>query len=127
MAFHAYVEGVVKAAVAVAVSLVEPRAGNSPFDVLLSGRLAGLPAVREELTQRLAPFTRGGSVHRLDGFASIAKHAAQGAALLADGLAGGTSAPIVEALGIREARGTLLDHLYVISADTARRRLGITP
>jgi predicted butyrate kinase (DUF1464 family) len=55
----------------------------------------------------------------------VAKQAAQGAALLADGLAGGRSAPIVEALRIRDARGTVLDHLQVITPAAARRRLGI--
>lgn len=124
IAFEAFIESAVKAVVAAAVSLSEPDAGNSPFDVLLSGRLAALPVIREQLTRRLTPFTRG-AVHALEGFASTAKHAAQGAAVLADGLAGGTSAPIVEALGIREARGTLLDYLHVMSADAARTRLGI--
>jgi predicted butyrate kinase (DUF1464 family) len=61
----------------------------------------------------------------LRGFATVAKQAAQGAALVADGLAGGASAPLVEVLGIRQASGTVLDHLYVISPDAARRRLGI--
>ena len=56
----------------------------------------------------------------------MAKQAAQGAALLADGLAGGRAAPLVEAMGIRDAGGTVLDHLYVISQATARARLGIT-
>jgi predicted butyrate kinase (DUF1464 family) len=73
----------------------------------------------------LVSFTAS-SVHVLTGFAPIAKHAAQGAALLADGLAGGRSAPLVAALGIREAHGTVLDHLYVISPSDARARLGIT-
>ena len=61
----------------------------------------------------------------LTGFAAVAKQAAQGAALLADGLAGGRAAPLVEAMGIRDAGGTVLDHLYVISQATARSRLGI--
>ena len=126
VAFEAYVESAVKAVAAAAVSLCDPDAGNPPLDVLLSGRLAAVPAIREQLARRLKPFARGGAVHTLRGFASNAKHAAQGAALLADGLAGGAAAPIVEALGIREARGTLLDYLHVMSADTARARLGIT-
>ena len=67
----------------------------------------------------------GASVHVLTGFATVAKQAAQGAALLADGLAGGESAALVDALGIREASGTVLDHLYVISPAAARARLGI--
>ena len=51
------------------------------------------------------------------GLGSRAKTAAQGAALLADGLAGGRYAPLVERLRLREASGTALDHLRV-----ARRR-----
>ena len=49
-------------------------------------------------------------VELLRGFAVVAKHAAQGAALVADGLAGGTAAPLVETLGVREASGTALDN-----------------
>jgi predicted butyrate kinase (DUF1464 family) len=41
------------------------------------------------------------------------KHAAQGAALLADGLAGGRCAPIVEALALRRASGTIGDTLRI--------------
>ncbi len=40
------------------------------------------------------------------------KHAAQGAALLADGLAGGRWAPMVEHLALQAASGTVLDRLY---------------
>ena len=39
------------------------------------------------------------------------KHAAQGAALIADGLAGGAFAPLVESLKLRRASGTVLDWL----------------
>jgi predicted butyrate kinase (DUF1464 family) len=56
----------------------------------------------------------------------VAKHAAQGAALIADGLAGGQSAVLVDAMGIRDASGTVLDHLHVITPAAARARLGIT-
>jgi predicted butyrate kinase (DUF1464 family) len=59
------------------------------------------------------------------GFARVAKHAAQGAALVADGLAGGLNAPLVDRLGIRDARGSILDHLYVISPEIVRQRLGL--
>lgn len=126
VALQAFIESAVKAVVASAVSLDGDRnTGDGSFDVILSGRLAGLTSMRDHVTRRLAPFTRGGTIQVLQGFAGSAKHAAQGAALLADGLAGGSSAPVVDALGIRDARGTLLDYLYVISAETARARLGI--
>jgi predicted butyrate kinase (DUF1464 family) len=125
VAFEAYVESAVKAVVAVSVSLTDQGRERNGFDVILSGRFAEAGRVRDELTRRLARFTGGGSVRLLSGLAATAKHAAQGAALMADGLAGGSAAPIVEALGIREARGTVLDHLHVISPADARARLGI--
>ena len=61
----------------------------------------------------------------LTGFASRAKQGAQGAALVADGLAGGTRRDLVDRLRIREATGTVLDHLHVITPAAARRRLGL--
>ena len=64
-------------------------------------------------------------MRRLEGFALVAKHGAQGAALIADGLAGGRHSALVERLRIREAHGTVLDHLHLISAATARRRLAL--
>jgi len=119
VAREAYLESAVKAVALLFVSAPEAR------DVILSGRLAGIAGVREELEQRLASVRADTSVQVLTGFGTIAKQAAQGAALLADGLAGGTSASLVDTLGIREAAGTVLDHLYVISQAAARTRLGI--
>jgi len=116
LAWDAYVEGAVKAVAALAVSV--PRA----HEVILSGRLARVAGVRDELARRLAD----ASVEVLTGFAAVARQAAQGAALIADGLAGGQSAALVETLGIREARGTVLDYLYVIDPAVARARLGIS-
>jgi predicted butyrate kinase (DUF1464 family) len=115
----AYLESAAKAVATLAVSV--PRV----TEVILSGRFATAPGVRDALPRRLAEVVAGASVHLLAGFADVAKQAAQGASLLADGLAGGDSAPLVDALGIREASGTVLDHLYVISPMEARRRLGI--
>ena len=42
-----------------------------------------------------------------------------------DGLAGGASKRLVQVMGLREAAGTVLDHLHVISPEAARRRLGL--
>jgi predicted butyrate kinase (DUF1464 family) len=119
VAWDAYVESAVKAVAALSVSI-----GGGPIEVLLSGRFVRIEAVREELIRRLGGIAT--AVWEVTGFAVQAKQGAQGAALLADGLAGGASAALVERLGIREARGTVLDHLYVISAATARARLGLS-
>ena len=118
IAHDAYLESAVKAVAALAVSA--PRA----CEVILSGRVADVPGVRDEMAERLATVIEA-PVHALHGFAAGVKHAAQGAALIADGLAGGSSAPIVDALRIREASGTVLDHLHVITPAAARARLGI--
>jgi predicted butyrate kinase (DUF1464 family) len=53
------------------------------------------------------------------------KHAAQGAALVANGLAGGTFAPLVESLKLREASGTVLDWLTHSRAGEVRKRFGL--
>ena len=65
------------------------------------------------------------AVDALAGFAKAASQAAQGAALIADGLAGGRFGKLVEVMGVRDAGGTALDHLHVITPAQARQRLGI--
>jgi predicted butyrate kinase (DUF1464 family) len=117
LAWEAYVESAVKAAASMVVPAPHAR------EVILSGRFASIASVRDELTRRLAVISL--PVHPLSGFAAVALQAAQGAALIADGLAGGTSAALVDALGIRQASGTVLDHLHVINPAAARMRLGI--
>ena len=47
-----------------------------------------------------------------------ASAAAYGAALLADGLAGGPNADLAEVLRLRESSGTALDHLRVAGAES---------
>ena len=116
VALEAYVEGAAKLARQLAVSVPEADA------VVLSGRRAEHPGVRERLTRDLADV---GPVRLLRGFERASRQAAQGAALLADGLVGGTCGPLVDRLRVREAGGTVLDHLFVISPETGRRRLGL--
>lgn len=115
-ALEAYVEGAARAARQLRT------AAPTADEVLLSGRHAADPEIRRRLAAALADL---GDVRPLAGFAVHAKQGAQGAALIADGLAGGTHQKLVERLRIREAKGTVLDHLHVISPAAARRRLGL--
>jgi predicted butyrate kinase (DUF1464 family) len=111
-----YTEGAQKAVLALTAALPEPD------EILLSGRQAQLPAIHEGLERRLSAIA---PVRRLKGFAAVAKEGAQGAAIIADGLAGGANCGITDGLRLREASGTALDHLRVITPDEARRQLGL--
>lgn len=115
-AMAAYLEGAMKAVRQLRCS------APSADEILLSGRMAGEPEIRARITSDLADI---GEVRVLAGFAAQVKQGAQGAALLADGLAGGSQRSLVERLRIREASGTVLDHLVFITPADARRRLGI--
>jgi predicted butyrate kinase (DUF1464 family) len=92
-------------------------------EVLISGRLGRVPAVVEALRERLAGHL---PVHRLGGFTTRVKEAAQGAALLADGLAGGRHQDVVAAMRLRASRGSVLDHLHVAGVDEVRRHFELS-
>lgn len=104
-------EGAVKAALTLTASVPAPR------EILVTGRLADAPGLLDGLRERLA---RVATVRNATGLGPRANTAAQGAALLADGLAGGRYAPLVERLRLREAGGTALDHLRMRGAGSIR-------
>lgn len=84
----------------------------TPFDAItLSGSGLLDPAVRQWCLEALDGL---GTLHDLPSLpGSWVKHAAQGAALLADGLAGGENADLVDTLELRHASGTILDGVCV--------------
>jgi predicted butyrate kinase (DUF1464 family) len=97
-------ESAAKAVLALTASVRAPR------EVLVSGRLATAPGLLGALGERLghvAPVRAAGAV----------ASAARGAAVLADGLAGGAHAPLVDRMRLREASGGVLDHLRLYGAD----------
>jgi len=103
----ALLEATVKAVCTLSVSV------PAPHEIVVSGRLARLPG----LVARLASSLEGVApvVPLIPGRSSAA---ARGGALLADGLAGGGNAALVEALRLRESSGTVLDYLRVAGAET---------
>lgn len=113
----AWLEGAAKAVVQLQVT------APGAHTVLLAGRGAREPGVPAAL-QALIP---GTPVAPLVGLpdAGDAKQGAQGAAVLADALAGGRFAPVLDRLALREAAGTVLDHLVVLAPAAARRTLGL--
>jgi predicted butyrate kinase (DUF1464 family) len=123
----AFAESLVKA-VAGLCGLHEPTDGFEK--VVVSGRLFAAESQFVEslhLTETLAPFARSEyEVVALDGLdRAWVKEAAQGAAVIADGLAGGRFKPMVDGLKLREASGTVLDWLIHPRADDVRGWFGL--
>jgi predicted butyrate kinase (DUF1464 family) len=116
LAWEALIEAATKLVAALRVVVPGAR------EVLVSGRVGRIPAVVAALAERLAGAV---PVRPLDGFATTVKEAAQGAALIADGLAGGQHRSVVETMRLRESRGSVLDHLHVAGADEVRRDFGL--
>jgi len=110
-AWLAWVESAAKAVLS--LTAVVP----GPKEILLSGRVAGLPALQDELGERLRAVA---PVRPVAGLGTQAKAAAQGAALIADGLAGGRFAPLVDVLELRGASGSALDYLHLRGAGDIR-------
>ena len=119
VAWFAFMEGTVKAIATLLVSAPSAR------EVVLSGRTSMFDRVRVDLARRLSVLAPHVAVHALRGFARMAKQGAQGAALIADGLAGGREDELVSTLGVRRASGTALDYLVPSWQNIARARLGI--
>jgi predicted butyrate kinase (DUF1464 family) len=123
---------------------------EDPREIVLSGRLSRVAGVAGELTRRLETIA---PVRLAEGCAEVASEAAQGAALIGQGLValrdqgpgegcGGDRAEsrpgsrdqrpaapghaleraLVEAMRLRDACGSVLDHLYVAGAEDLRRR-----
>lgn len=116
LAWEALLESTVKDVAAINVSV-----GSTP-QILLSGRLSRIDKIQKELSTKLSDFA---DVRTVEGFAKIAKEAAQGAALIADGLASGNNKNLVDSLKIREATGTVLDYIYFKEIEELRERIGI--
>jgi len=86
-----------------------------PAEVLLSGRFSRIPRFFAEVKGRLEEFFSSLSLEvevRKLGHRGKAKEAAEGAAVLASGIAGGRYRELVEVMRLRESRGHVFEHLY---------------
>ena len=114
VAWAALLEQITKVVAAESILLEAPR------EILLSGRLVRVPELRRRLVDALGRFA---PVRVAEGYARVCSEAAQGASLLAQGLAGdGGLSELVDAMSLRSARGGVLDHLFISEAETLRSR-----
>ena len=104
-------ESVLKGVTAMLVAVEKPR------ELLLSGRLSGIPEIAEALEAKLSRFGRVRKVRRQ---ASVAKEAAEGAYIIGEGLLGGKYKGIVDSLELRGARGTMFDHILIKGIELER-------
>ncbi|MHA1473283.1 MAG: DUF1464 family protein [Promethearchaeota archaeon] len=107
LAFHAYISDLIKAIFAISTSFSNR---DQITESLLAGRGATNHIIKDEITTKLdGSFT----VKLMRSYASISKHAAQGAAFIANGLLDGEFGSIVNTLKIKEAKGSVLDDIYI--------------
>lgn len=116
IAWKALIEGIERDVSSMKISVKKPR------EILISGRLATLPGLYNELSKRLSV---NGNVEKIEGFTKNVKEAAQGAALLADGLSGGKYKKLVNVLNINDASGSVLDHIYLRNINEIKKKYGL--
>ena len=107
IALKAYIESVKKAVYGIA-SIFSRK--NEVREVLLAGRGAELKYLRNEIVDQLKDIA---DVRLMKSYSHLSKRAAQGAAFIANGLLGGRFEPIVSNLRLKEAKGTILDDIFI--------------
>lgn len=112
---EAYLESAIKDVLSLTASV-------RPEEILVSGRLSKVPGMLEELGKRLgvAPVRMVEGI----GVKSI-KEAAHGAAVIADGLAGGKYSKLIDVMKIREAKGTALDYTLLPEIEALKKEYGV--
>ncbi|KCZ71305.1 putative butyrate kinase [Candidatus Methanoperedens nitroreducens] len=114
-ALSAYLEGAIKDVLQLTVSV-------EPEEILVSGRISRVKGLFDELKERLDSVP----VRRIEGFnVKNVKEAAQGAALVANGLAGGRYEELIDIMRIKEAKGTSLDYILLPEIENLRKDYGI--
>ncbi len=103
-AWNMILESILKGVAAMMVAVEKPR------EILLSGRLSGIPEIAQALTVKFAHF---GKVRKVGRQARVAKEAAEGAYIIGEGLLGGKYKGIVDSLELRQAKGTMFDHILL--------------
>jgi predicted butyrate kinase (DUF1464 family) len=87
-----------------------------PMEIILSGRFVRIPQFLSALNGKFGEFFKHTrvkiNVKVLETHAKITKQAAEGAAIFANGLAGGKYGPLIDAMKLRLSEGSVFSNLY---------------
>jgi predicted butyrate kinase (DUF1464 family) len=99
-----------------------------PSVIYLSGRFSRIPIFVEDVNKRFEKIfdmlSYKPQLAILEGRAKVAKQAAEGAAIIASGLAGGKYRKLVDVLKLKESKGTIFDYVTVVDKDQLIKRFG---
>jgi predicted butyrate kinase (DUF1464 family) len=107
MAVNAYISELTKAIFAISSSFSSK---NKITEIIVAVRSSDLQFIIDLISDSLGNLF---PVKLMKNYAKISKHAAQGAAFIANGLLGGEFEPIISNLKIKEAKGSILDDIYI--------------
>ena len=115
-AMESMLEGLEKTVRSLTSSVKEPR------EILLSGRYARHERLRNLVCERLGEIAPVRQLNNLPG-AKISKEAAQGYAMIGEGIAGGVFSDLIKHMRIDEARGTVLNWVFHPRLKNAKEKL----
>ncbi len=117
--YQALIEAVLKDVATLLVSVRRPR------EILLSGRFVRIDEFREDLISAIRELLEDlgirANIRTIRRTARVAKEAAEGAAILANGIAGGKYEELVKTMELDKSTGTILD--YVELGEDIREKL----
>ena len=107
LALKAYISELTKAVYAISSSYSSK---NKITEILVAGRSLELQYIIDIFKNTLNDFL---PVKIMRSYGHLSKHAAQGAAFIANGLLGGEFEPIINNIKIKDAKGSILDDIYI--------------
>jgi predicted butyrate kinase (DUF1464 family) len=107
IAYDAFLNAVIQDTHSLLLSVKEPR------EILLSGRFTGIDAFVSDVKQRLEDIGINAGIRNLRGNAKNVKEAAEGAAIIANGIAGGRYSGLTENMELKKSSGSIFDHIYL--------------
>jgi predicted butyrate kinase (DUF1464 family) len=107
LALNAYTSELTKAIYAISSSYSNK---DKITEILLAGRSSELLYIKNVITKGFDDFL---PVSLMRSYGHFSKHAAQGAAFIANGLLGGEHEPIINNIKIKDAKGSILDDVYI--------------